>query len=80
MSLAKMLGGFAIATSCCVAGAAPAPADPDAHGAEPNPYGTLRCGCPDAAGPDSAERRNEINRGIRQGLSAWVPGLPPPSP
>ncbi len=79
MSLAKMLGGFAIATGCCLAGAAPAHADPDAVGADPSPFATLRCGCPEAAPPGSAERSNEIARGIREGLSAWVPGLPPPS-
>ncbi len=81
MSVAKTLGGLAIATSCCVAGAAPAHADPDAQGGELNPYGTLRCGCPDAAGPSTREpNRNEINRGFREGLSARIPGLPPPSP
>ncbi len=78
MSLAKMLGGFAIAAGCCVAGVAPAHADPDAEAAGPNPFGTLRCGCPQTESPVSAERRNEIDRGIREGLSARVPGLPPP--
>lgn len=78
MSLAKLLGGLAIATGCSVAVAAPAHADPDAVGADPNPFGTLRCACPEPASADSAERSNEINRGIREGLFAWVPGLPPP--
>ncbi|WP_082977236.1 hypothetical protein [Mycobacterium sp. 852002-50816_SCH5313054-b] len=78
MSLAKMLGGFAVAAGCCVAATAPAHADPDAVGADPNPFGTLRCGCPETAPPGSAERRDEIARGIREGLAAWVPGLPPP--
>ncbi len=80
MSLAKMLGGLAIATGCCVAGSAAAQADPDAVGADPNPYGALRCGCPETSSADGAEGRNEITRGIREGLAAWVPGLPPPMP
>ncbi|MCV7445676.1 hypothetical protein H7K33_25885 [Mycobacterium paraense] len=78
MSFAKMLGGLAIATGCCVAGAAPAQADPDAVGADPNPFGTLRCDCPETAPVGSAQRSNEITQGIREGLSAWVPGLPQP--
>ncbi len=80
MSLAKTLAGFAIAAGCCVAGAAAAHADPDAVGADSNPYGTLRCGCPETSSADDAEGRNEITRGIREGLAARVPGLPPPIP
>lgn len=80
MSLAKMLSGLAIAAGCCVAGAAPAWADPDAVDTDPNPFAALRCGCPETAAAGSAERRNEITRGIRDGLSAWLPGLPPPEP
>ncbi len=80
MSLARMLSGLAIATGCCVAGSAAAQADPDAVGADPNPFGTLRCGCPETASGDGAERRDAIARGLREGLSTGVPGLPPSRP
>ncbi len=78
MSIAKMLGGLATAAGL-VAGTAPAHADPDAAGADPNPFATLHCGCREVAPADSADPRDEIKRGIREGLSAWVPGLPPPT-
>jgi hypothetical protein len=63
----KILVGGAIAGCACVG--APAPA-----GAEPNPFGTLSCGCDESTGAASA--REEIDRGIRDGLRASPPGLP----
>jgi hypothetical protein len=67
----KILVGFAIALGCCVAEAAPASADP-------NPFGTLSCSCRGTAPADGADPSEEIRRGLREGLSAWLPGLPPP--
>ena len=68
----KLLTGFPIAVGCCVAGAAPV-------GADPNPFSTLSCSCRQTAPVGSADPREEIDRGIQEGLSAWIPGLPPPA-
>ena len=68
----KLLAGFPIALGCYVAGAAPV-------GADPNPFSTLSCSCRQTAPVGSADPREEIDRGIREGLSAWIPGLPPPA-
>ena len=78
MSVSKVLGGLVIAAGCCVTGTAPAQADPDAVGADPNPYGGLRCDCREAAPAGGADQRGEIERGIREGLSVRVLGLPGP--
>ena len=70
--------GIAIALGCCVGSAPPTDADPDSAGTDPNPFGTLSSSRRETSPPGSAERREEIDRGIREGLSAWVPGLPAP--
>jgi len=63
----KILVGAAIAGCACVG--APAPA-----GAEPNPFSALSCGCQQTTPADGA--RDEIDRGIGDGLRASRPGLP----
>jgi hypothetical protein len=68
----RRLVAFPIALGCGAAGAAPA-------GAEPNPFGTLSCSCEQAASVGGVDPVEEIRRGIREGLSAWLPGLPPPT-
>jgi hypothetical protein len=74
----KTLIGIAISLGCCGGTAAPAAADPGPAGTDPNPFGTLSCSCRETAPPDSAALREEIARGIREGRSARLPGLPAP--
>jgi hypothetical protein len=73
----KTLISAAAAVCAWVAGAVAAGADPNPDGAEPNPFGGLRCGC-HQAGPGGPDAQDEIRRGLREGLSVRVPGLPPP--
>lgn len=68
----KILVSTAIAVGACVAGAAPASADP-------NPYVGFRCGCRETAPVGSPALMQEIERGLRAAHSAWLPGLPAPA-
>jgi hypothetical protein len=79
--ITKILVSAAIALGSSVGAAAPASADPNAiGGTHPNLFGVLSCSCQETAPPGSpAQRKEEIERGIRVGLSAWLPGLPPPT-
>jgi hypothetical protein len=78
--ITKILVSAAIAIGSCVAGAAPASADPNPSSTDPNPFGALSCSCrAETAPPGSPALREEIERGIRDGRSAWLPGLPPPT-
>ena len=77
-AIAKILISAAIALGSWVAAATPAVAEPSPAGAGPNPFGTLGCSCRQAPPVDSPAVREEIQRGIQEGLSAWLPGLPPP--
>jgi hypothetical protein len=78
MSITKILVSAAIALGAFVAGAAPASADPHAYGADPNPFSGFTCNCQETAPPGSPALSEEINRAIREGHSAWLPGLPAP--
>jgi hypothetical protein len=85
-AITKILVGAAIAVGCFVGGAATVSADPDAFGndpdaydAGPNPFSGFSCSCRETAPPDSLALSEEINRGIREGHSAWLPGLPAPT-
>jgi hypothetical protein len=62
-----------------VGGAASASADPNPVNTGPNPYGTLSCDCRETTPADSPALRAEIDRGLREGHSAWLPGLPAPA-
>jgi hypothetical protein len=77
--ITKILASAAIALGFCIVGAAPASADPNPAGNGPNPYGGLHCSCHETAPPGSAALRAEIARGLREGHSAWLPGLPAPT-
>jgi hypothetical protein len=68
--ITKILVSAAIALGSCVGGAAPASADPNPAGAAPNPFGALSCSCRETAPPGSPALREEMERGIRAGLSA----------
>jgi len=75
MSITKVLVSGAIALGIFVGGAAPASAAPQA----PNPYSTLHSNRPETAPVGSPALMAEIDRGIQEGLSAWLPGLPAPT-
>src|ERR1700745_3010127 len=68
--IAKILVSAAIALGFGVLGAAPASANPDTAGTDPNPFGTLGCNCRESAPAGSAQAREDIDRGIREGLTA----------
>ncbi len=44
----------------------------------PQPFSTLRCSCQQTALPDGPAATEAIRRGLQQGGSAWLPGLPAP--
>lgn len=77
--IANILVGAAIALGAGVAGAAPANADPNAIGTNPNPFSALSCSCRETAPADSPALSEQIKRGLREGFSASVPGLPAPA-
>jgi len=77
--IAKMLVGGAIALCSGIAGAASVSADPNPVNTGPNPYGTLSCECRETTPADSPALQAEIDRGLREGHSAWLPGLPAPA-
>jgi hypothetical protein len=82
MSTTKRVTAKTIVSAIALAGglavAAPAAADPSAIGIDPSPFGTLGCNCRAPLPAGSPDSKQEINRGIREGLSVSVPGLPPP--
>jgi hypothetical protein len=75
--IAKILIGAAVALASYVGGAAPVGADPNPIGSAPNPFGGLSCSCRETARPGSPALREGIVRGIREGRTAWLPGLSP---
>ena len=72
--ITKLLVSAAIALGCGVAVAAPASADPNAFGTEPNPFSGLSCSCRETAPVGSPLLREEIERGLREGYTARLPG------
>jgi len=72
--ITKILIGAAIALSACVWGAAPASGEPNSVGTDPNPFSALSCNCRETTPGGSA--REEIDRGIQNGLHASLRGLP----
>jgi hypothetical protein len=75
--ITKILVSAAIALSSAVMAATTASADPVTTVA--NPFGTLRCSCPRTAPTDAAALKAAIDRGLHEGHSAWLPGLPAPA-
>ena len=80
--ITKILVSAAITLGLWIAGATPARADPNPNtvGTDPNPFGGLSCNCQETAPAGSPERRKEIDRGIREGLSARSPAYRRASP
>lgn len=77
--ITKLLVSGAIALGSCVVAAAPAGADPNQIGPDPNPFSALSCSCQGTAPAGGPDVQEEIGRGLREGLSAWLPGLPAPT-
>ena len=77
--ITKILVSAAIALGGGLVAAAPAAADPHAIDTSPNPFGVLGCNCRQTAPADSPQSRQGISRGIREGLTVSVPGLPAPA-
>ena len=73
----KMLVSGAIALGVWVGVTAPASADANSVGANPNQFGVLSCSCQKAASPGGPALTEEMKRGIRAGLSADL-GKPQP--
>lgn len=74
--VAKTLLTATLGFGLSVAAAAPAvanPADPD-----PNPFSGLRCNCHEVAPAGSPALIDEIHRGLGEGHSVLLPGLPAP--
>jgi hypothetical protein len=78
--IAKILVSTAIGFGALIIGAAaPASANTNSAGTDPNPFSTLSCSCQKAAPAGGPASTAEIDRGIRNGLSAALPGLPAPA-
>ena len=73
--MTKILIVVAVALGSYVGGAAPVGADPNPIGSAQNPFGGLSCSCRETA--LSPAQREGIERGIREGRTAWLPGLSP---
>ena len=65
----KMLLSAAVVLGSCVVVAAPANADPNPSGTQPNPFAGLTCTCQKALGGGPVPAA-ELDRGIRTALSA----------
>jgi hypothetical protein len=79
MSITKILVSAAIVVGFLVGGVALASADPNAFGADPNPFSGFSSSRHETAPADSPALSEQINRGLREGHSAWLPGLPAPT-
>jgi hypothetical protein len=73
--MTKILIVVAFALGSSAGAAAPAGADPNPIGSAPNSFGGLTCSCRETAPPGSPVLREEIEQGIREGRTAWLPGL-----
>ena len=65
--ITKILVSAAIALGASVGGAALTSADPNPT----DPFGALSCSCRETASAGSPALWDEIDRGIRVGLSCW---------
>ena len=77
--IAKALVSAAIGFGALIVAAAPASADPGPAGTQPNPFGALSCSCQKTAPAGGPASTADIDRGVRNGLSAALPGLPAPA-
>jgi len=77
--IAKVLVCTAIGFGVWIAAAAPASADRSTAGTAPNPFSGLSCSCQKKVPAGDPAATAEIDRGIGEGLSATLPGLPAPA-
>jgi hypothetical protein len=70
MFITKMLVGAVIVLGSGVVAVAPASAAPNPSDTHQNPFASLTCSCQDAAPAGGLSPRQQIDRGIRTGLSA----------
>ena len=77
--IAKILVSTAIGFGVWIGAAAPASADRSTAGTDPNPFSGLRCSCQKKVPAGDPAATAAIDRGIREGLSVAVPGLPAPA-
>jgi hypothetical protein len=68
--IAKVLVSTAIGFGALIGAAAPANADATPAGTNPHAFSTLSCDCQKAGPAGGPASSGEINRGIRNGLSA----------
>jgi hypothetical protein len=68
--IAKVLVWTAIGFGALIGISAPASAETNAAGTNPHAFSTLSCDCQKAAPAGAPASSGEINRGIRNGLSA----------
>jgi hypothetical protein len=76
MSITKILVSAAIVLGASLGLAAPASADPNPSSVGTNPFGPLSCSCRETAPAGSPVLKGEIRRGLGDGLSVSLPGLP----
>jgi hypothetical protein len=74
--ITKMLIGAAIVLAAYVAGTATAGGEPNQISTDQSPFSAVSCSCQETTPAGAVEE--EIDRGIRSGLSASLLGLPPP--
>jgi hypothetical protein len=77
--IAKILVSTAIGFGALIGAAAPASADATPASTNPSPFSGLSCNCRETAPAGSPTATSDIHRGIREGLSAALPGLPAPA-
>jgi hypothetical protein len=78
-NLKRSLISAAVVLGSCIALAAPASATTGPATTDPNPFGGLTSHSRETAPPGSPARKAEVDRGLREGLSASAPGLPGPA-
>ena len=78
--IAQVLVSTAAVFGALIGASAPASADPNTAGTNPHAFSTLSCSCRETTPAGSPARKEEIDRGIQKGVSAWSPGAPAPAP
>ena len=73
--ITKTLISAAIVVGSCVAGAAPASADPNPASTGSNPFSALSCDCQTPASVTSPDVTDQINRGIHDALTTDLPAV-----
>ena len=71
MFITKMIVGAVIVLGSGAVAAAPASADPNPSSTHLNPFGSLTFSCQSTAPASGAALRDQIDRGIRNGLSGF---------